>query len=207
MDTPIFVSLLNFVRTGGFGKVQFGIRRAELFALLGEPDGTAKANRRDSHPTIFLYGGWEFYVHADADALYGIRCDTGEHLRGGDTLVVDPWRLRFGLPIADAESALLAEGIAFEVRKAERETRLIIGGGAALFFATDPEYYDGTGLWAIECWRYDLLPHREPTKQVSITLTESEYEALRQRAITNRRSIGVQCAEWVREHLPPRTGE
>lgn len=124
---------------GVFGKVQFGICRAELFALLGKPDGTAKANRRDSQPTIFLFDGWEFYVHRDADVLYGIRSDNGEYLRGGDTLVVDPWQLRFGLPVADAETALRADNVAFDVRESEQEIRLVVAGGVVLFFVTNAE--------------------------------------------------------------------
>ncbi len=185
MDPPIFVSLLDFVRTGAFG--------------------TAKASRRDPRPTIFLYGGWEFYVDCDTDILYSVRCD-GEPLRGGDTLVIDPWKLRFGLSVADAESTLIAESIAFDVRESENDTRLVVGSGVVLMFAADPDDNDGIGLWAIECWRHDLLPHHEPTKQVTITLTESEYESLRHQAVTNRKSIGKQCAEWVREHLSPRAG-
>jgi hypothetical protein len=61
----IRVSLEDFLRTGIFGPVTFGMAADEILAALGAPD-TVFTRRRSRRPTGFEYGDVEFYL-ADAD--------------------------------------------------------------------------------------------------------------------------------------------
>ena len=198
MAPAVSVSLLDFLRTGVFGAVRWGLSRAELEALLGTPDGTANRSRRDRHPTVFVYGDFEFYIAPQDDLLYAVHCDNFSVPRGNAMLAVEPWILRYGLPLVEAEAGLMAEGIAFRKSDAADAVRLYAESGASLTFSTDDA---ARGLVAVSRWNDAVLSAHEPERNVSLTLTDREIAALRQEAARRGVSLARLCADWIRERL------
>jgi hypothetical protein len=107
----IKVSLEEFLRTGVFGPVEFGMTGEEILAAFGPPD-TVFTRRRSRRPTGFEYGDVEFYlVGATDDRLCTINLNHFDVPRGSGLLALDPWCLRGAMPRPEAEAALAQAGI------------------------------------------------------------------------------------------------
>ncbi|WP_433421665.1 hypothetical protein ACQP1V_11090 [Microtetraspora malaysiensis] len=111
------VSLLDFLRGGRFGPIRLGATRAAIRDLLGEPHAVHIATRRVAYEDIWKYGDFEFYFddsHDGADILWMIYTDEFTIPRCGSGVDVDPWLLRWDLPLAEATAALSGAGVGWD---------------------------------------------------------------------------------------------
>ena len=105
-------SLLEFARTGQFGPLRCGTSREELLAALGAPPLWGTEQDREI-ASIWRYGNVEFYF--DEDRVWMIFSDHEDLSDGGETLRVNRWIVRRGLPRLDFETQLTKEAIEFNV--------------------------------------------------------------------------------------------
>ena len=147
------VSMEDFLRTGVFGPLKFGMTGEEIQAILGPPDFTfmrAKTGR----PTGFEYGDVEFYFLSDRDSrLCAIYLDEFDIPRGNSVLALDPWRLRAAMSQADAEAALRQAGISFRPVSMPdpKMDGIVTASGVELGFIREPSepYSPPAGLYNI----------------------------------------------------------
>lgn len=144
----VSISLLEFFRTGLFGPLSLGMPRAQVEAALGAPDDYAVLSRRASrqhrpeehwkYSKIWRYGGVELMFDGQDD-LWGVHI---EHLArvvpaGGEKMRLDPWILRPGLSVAEAEAALQAQQITYRLRPDPFDNALVhlaLETGPLLYF-------------------------------------------------------------------------
>jgi hypothetical protein len=201
---PITIDILDFLRTGQFGPVRFGISRSELHELLGEPDdlGVGTMRRRDRHPTIFKYGTFEFYVHPEQDRLYAIHCDHFDMPRGNEQLQLHLHGIDGSVTIARAQDLLESAAIQFSERNDEIQgTRLVTEGGVTLGFDDYEPDASVRKLVVISRFNPSVLAQEEPFKQVAIRIPEDAYELLREQAQAKKIAIAKLCSQWVVEKL------
>src|SRR5262249_13311892 len=134
----IVVRLNEFLETGAFGPVSIGLSRDNLLHLLGLPDATASRFRKDRHPAILKYGDFAFhFLGRDQSRLSGIFLDTFDVPRGNAVLHVDPWCIRYGLPLEEVEYLLAEANIPFRaaILFGGAASGLLVGPGIELAFA------------------------------------------------------------------------
>jgi hypothetical protein len=88
------VSLEDFLRTGVFGPVEFGMSGDEILSFLGPPDAIF-TRRKSRRPTGLEYGDVEFYLMDAKDIrLCAIYLDHFDIPTDGGLLSLDSWCLR-----------------------------------------------------------------------------------------------------------------
>jgi hypothetical protein len=55
----------QFAKTGDVQPVRFGMSRAELREMFGEPGATGGTSKKYREPAIWVYDGLEFHFHHD----------------------------------------------------------------------------------------------------------------------------------------------
>jgi hypothetical protein len=203
-DTIVEVDILEFLRTGSFGPVGFGMSRAQLEELLGPADDVGIAFRKDKHPTIFKYGDIEFYIDSAQDRLYAIHSDYFTILEGNARLQLEMHGIDSRTTFSQTKEILHRASIRFsEQVNAFGISELVTEGNVTLGFGDDefddePVERDGC-LGAISRFNYDVLARQQPTKQVAITIPETTYELIRTKALRQGISIAKLCSRWVVE--------
>ena len=148
----IIVSLEEFLRTGVFGPVEFGMTGDEILALLGAPDFVF-TRRRSRRPIGFEYGHVEFYlIDAKDNRLCTINLNHFDMPEGNESLRLDPWWVRGGLPRPEAEAALNRAGISFlpaEVADPSMDGIVTASGVTLGFIREDEEFSPPAGLYSI----------------------------------------------------------
>jgi hypothetical protein len=146
------VSLEEFLRTGVFGPVEFGITGDEILAALGAPDGVF-TRRRSRRPTGFEYGDVELYLMSAKDnRLCAVYLDHFGVPQGNELLCLDPWWLRGGMPRPEAEAGLRRAGISFtptEIPDPSMDGIVTASGVTLGFIREDEEYSPPAGLYNI----------------------------------------------------------
>jgi hypothetical protein len=105
----VVVKLEQFLRTGVFGSITFGMTRQKLRDILGSPDAEGFARRKDRYPSILKYGDIEFYfASSENDRLYMIFSDIFEIPTGNKYLQIEPGWLRRGILRQTVEEKLMA---------------------------------------------------------------------------------------------------
>lgn len=140
--SKIAVSMLAFLRTGGFGPVSLGFTRRQLRGCLGEPDDWGPAPRAKHNAGIWKYGDIEFHFHFREDALVSIFADNIKTLNGGEAVDIDPWIFHGGLLAADALESLAAAAIPYERIHwtfDDDTERYRVGAGVELIFADETQ--------------------------------------------------------------------
>ena len=148
----IKVSLEDFLRTGVFGPVEFGMTGDEILSFFGPPDSVF--TRRKSHrPTGFEYGDVEFYfMNAKDNRLYAIYLDHFDVPTGSGLLSLDAWRLRGAMSQADVEAALTEANISFQPTEMPDPSMdgVVTAAGVSLgFIREDEEFSPPAGLYNI----------------------------------------------------------
>ncbi|MEZ0076923.1 hypothetical protein [Planotetraspora sp. GP83] len=111
----IEVSLLEVLRSGRFGPIALGDSRTRLRHLLGNPDAYAITPSEDPRfEGIWLYGDLEFHFYDETDTVWMIYTDSFDVPSGGDAIGLDPWVLRWDMPIAEVRAALDDAGVGWE---------------------------------------------------------------------------------------------
>ena len=88
------VNLEEFLRTGVFGAVEFGLTREQVLKMLGEPDFTFTRGKKKV-PTGFEYGDAELYFLTYEDnRLCAIYFDEFKIPKGSQRLNIDACWLR-----------------------------------------------------------------------------------------------------------------
>jgi hypothetical protein len=193
------IQLLEFLRTGIFGPICFGMNRAEVEQALGIPDLEGGISRKYPKPSIWRYGNIEISFESGVDRLCSIYIDHFEVPNSSKVIGVEPWIIQRGLSKSELESALTKQGIKYaELDNTYEGTISVIKtqAGVELYFLEKSEYIDEVlGLYSIS-----LSPHiksRLPVKQVSVTIPKLAYEKIRQLSQTQKRSIAKLCSEWI----------
>src|SRR6185503_14848998 len=94
------ISLKDFLRTGEFGSVKFGLDRTEVTEILGRPDDIGGASQKYREPGFWKYGDVELFFDRQTRRLCLILMNFWEpnFPRGGVAINLDPWIIRGGLP-------------------------------------------------------------------------------------------------------------
>ncbi len=154
------VSMLDFLQTGIFGPVRFGMTREELQAALGPPDmiGASNYKFQKGRPGFFTYGVFEF--HFDFDLPIEPLClifvdELQEHpkLHGGAAFSVDPWILAADLTADTLVKELRRLGTVVEAGPCEPEPDdvcVTTGPGVRVVFVLkEKEHSAPIGLYSI----------------------------------------------------------
>ena len=203
-DTIVTVDILEFLRTGSFGPVGFGMSRAELKQLLGPADDVGITSRKDRYPTIFKYGDIEFYINPAQDRLYAIHSDYFTFLQGNARLQLQMHGIDSTTTLSQMKELLQSAAITFSERVDQFEgKRLVTQGNVVLGFgeiASDGKTINHDGCFTtLSRFNHDVLVRQPPTKQVAITIPETTYEVIRKEALRQRISIAKLCSQWVVE--------
>jgi hypothetical protein len=146
------VSLKDFLKTGVFGAIEFGMTSDQILETLGSPD-TVFTRRKNPRPTGFEYGDIEFYFVSSKDnRLCSIYLDHFDVPKGSQFLNLDAWILRGTLSQAEVQSALTEAGILFEPTQVPDPTMngIVTEGGVVLGFIRETEEYSPpAGLYNI----------------------------------------------------------
>ncbi len=136
------VSLKDLIETGRFGSVRLGMNRAQVESSLGTPDEIGGTSRKYRKPSIWKYGDVELHFVPGADFLFLIYLDEFDVPSGGKLVDFDPWIIRKGLTLSDAEEQLSRSGIGYEGRdyELEDEAKCITAGVGVKFI------FSGEGL-------------------------------------------------------------
>lgn len=196
------ISMLDLLRTGMFSDLPFGMSCDAFTGKIGDTDWVAFSSRRDKSPSLLRYGNVEFFITSDSHLLYGFLWEPNdtEVPRADHRLQIDPWVLSGGIERTWVEDRLRETEIAFTGKlRADGIYSLSLVSGVSLDFFGDGEKRDTLG--AVSVMRFDLLPDRVPTKQISVTLTADEVEIIRAHAAQRGVSVANFCAEWIRERL------
>lgn len=195
----ISVSLRTFLETGKLGPLHLGMSRQQILEVVGQPDdwNTNFAPRA----AIWKYGSMELYFLKGGETLYMIFCDNLNELTGGTHFQLDPWLFSPDLTLATAVSALQTEALPFTQSiepKSGIYTVQLASGVELQFqeFGTEAPVMLAAFLYK----DFTLLP-RVSTKQLSVTITEEEYEQLRQMAVRQRESMSKIASAWVSERI------
>lgn len=152
---PIFVSMLEFLRTGNFGPIKLGMPHSQLFLLLGFPSKYSNASLSFS----WVYGNIEFHFH-ESGFLWLIHSDYFRPVpNAGTNVEIDNWILCFGTPLTNVERELTKQGIKFHQTEQLEYIRsayyLTVGAEIGLIFNKEPdENEQSDGLEAIS---YSLM--------------------------------------------------
>lgn len=202
------VNLKEFLRTGQFGPVTFGMHQDQVINILGQPDDTSIPPRRKRRPDILKYGTMELHFDDQADyKLFLIFADHLEHFSGGNRLELDPWVLRGHLSRPEVEDALRQAEISFsEFTPLSTDLEGIrTEAGVELTFVLDPAENElGGGFFSISLLT-NLPSTIGPRRTVSFEIPLSDYEKIRKEAIRRRIKISKLCSEWLQKeasHLP-----
>lgn len=191
----ILVSLRTFLETGEFGQIRLGMSRQQILDSLGHPDTWNKMTPQEA--TIWKYGSIELYFPAKVDSIFMIFCDNLNPLTGGENIDLQTWLLSPDWTLTEAVATLQSEGLIFTqtVEPITGAHLLRLASGVELSFEGDPAH-----LTAFVLKDYSLLPHTT-SRQISITITEAEYERLRQEAVRRYQSMSKIASAWVSEQI------
>ncbi|HEY0657882.1 MAG TPA: hypothetical protein VGD05_05385 [Pyrinomonadaceae bacterium] len=146
------VSLKDFLKTGVFGAIEFGMTSDQILEMLGSPD-TIFTRRKNPRPTCFEYGDVEFYFFSSKDnRLSSIYLDHFDIPKGSQLLNLDAWILRGTLSQSEVESVLTEAGISFQPKEMSDSSMdgIITEGGVVLGFIRESEEYSPpSGLYNI----------------------------------------------------------
>jgi hypothetical protein len=158
----IFVSMLEFFRTGAFGSLHPGITRTQIEALVGPPDDysilSRKERRRYKEEDHWKYSGvWVYGCNGDNGILGSVQLFFDEQHSlwyilidylymclpsGGEKIQIDPWILRPGLSLEDAQTALTQSQLRYHIRQDpfyEEIVHLVLETGVLLYFDREAE--------------------------------------------------------------------
>lgn len=129
------IDLLAFLRTGRFGNIGLGTKRAHVEAMLGRPDFEAKATPRSEVPAIWKYGPWELHfvvsrtpATASEDPVSLIYADdiSKPLARVGSSSSAQPWELAWDGRLAILKDSLTRAGLKFTERKREDDGAVVL---------------------------------------------------------------------------------
>lgn len=107
--------MVDFLRTGQFGSVSFGISREELQAHLGKAEDYGSTGNQNRPPVILKYGEVEFhFASPDDNHLSLIHMDMFETLRGASGLQLEPHWIQGNLSQAEVEAHLREANISWQ---------------------------------------------------------------------------------------------
>lgn len=161
MDKQIIeVNFEDFLRTGNFGEIQFGMTSNEILNLLGEPDFVF-THEKSERPTGFEYGNIEFYFVSHKDnRLCSIYLDEFNIPKGSQFLKIDAWKLHSGMSQTETEEFLIQAKIAFHPTNMPDSTMngIITEGGVELGFIFEADEFSAPeGLYNISrCLRDEM---------------------------------------------------
>lgn len=151
----VSVSLRDWLETGLFGPLRFGMPRTRVQELLGQPTDTSARPTKNPTPTIWKYGDIELHFDAEG-SLSLVYLDHFYVPSGGGALVLDPWVVRGGMACTALEKELDESGIKYHLVDSPFEdntTRIVVGPCVELVFTERAEPYSSpVGLFSIACW-------------------------------------------------------
>jgi len=139
--------------------------RTGVEEILGTSNVMSTTINDSGLPAIWKYGDIEFHFEPADDNLLSIYTDEFDAPSGGQTIDLDPWILRRGIPWPEVEPQLVAQHISYLERGKitpydSATTRIVTDSGVELIFEDYVER-DATliasrppGLYAIECIRW-----------------------------------------------------
>lgn len=202
-EAIVHVTLEDFLRTGVFGPIKFGMSREELRLILGEPD-YCHQRRKDKHPTLLQYGDFEFYFLSSQDnRLCTIYLHHFNDIKGNERLNVESWGLKGRMPLSEVEEKLSASGISFQHTPHPDPTMVCIttASGVEVGFCKEPSSVGLplSGLYYLSRSLRQEMEIFKPVKQVSVTIPEAVYEKIRRASLKRRQKISKMCSEWIIE--------
>lgn len=113
--TSIIIDMIDFLQTGQFGPISFGISREELQTHLGEAEDYGYSHNRNRPPIILKYGVIEFhFASPDVNRLWLIHMDMFETVRGASGLQLEPHWIQGNLPQSEVEVHLREANISWQ---------------------------------------------------------------------------------------------
>ncbi len=140
--TIMHVSMLEFARTGRFGRIEVGAARQQILEALPPPSSWSAGSAWDE-AEIWKYGQVE--LHFAKDCLRMIFSDSAGLGDGSPSLNIDAWVLRRGLPRTLLEDALRDEQINYGLSRPDYDKHQCVVSTEAGVRFTFMESRDGPG--------------------------------------------------------------
>lgn len=194
--------LVYFLKNGRFENIDFGITRAQLKSVIGEPDFTLPPKSK-IWPSLYKYGNLEFWFedrYEDA-RLHGIQFFVPVIYERKGRLIFNSHRWTVELTFEKAIKFLQKHKIGFEEREDYLDfwRSLETESGVRLDFTNQSD----ESIWALH-WigkKIELKSRKTPAKQISCEIETRFYEQLKRKAQTTRKSIAHLCREIIEKHL------
>jgi hypothetical protein len=143
------VSMLEFARTGCFGRIEIGAVRQQILEVLPPPSDWS-AGSAWAGAEIWKYGQIE--LHFAKDSLWMVFSDSDGLSDGSPSVEIDTWVLRRGLPRTLLENALRDEQIGYSLSQPAFDKRQCVlsteAGVRFTFMETRDDPHDELGLVA-----------------------------------------------------------
>ncbi|WP_442511323.1 hypothetical protein SH528x_002996 [Novipirellula sp. SH528] len=144
-----YAAIIDTIRNGSLGPFALGTSRQLVGETLGEPADATITNRRRTS-CVWRYGSIEFHfendllslVHSDADSLF----------YGGPSLLVDPWKLRPRMSLAELKTILNAVDLRYTGcgNQYAADCLMRFDSGFTIGFVADPN--SGLGVTGLCSW-------------------------------------------------------
>lgn len=197
------INIEEFIRTGKFGEINFGINRTQLEKILGKTDWLHYTSRKSKFPSIYKYDLIEFYFEEEENGrLYGIQVQlqTQEAQKGG--LEVNYGFLSEVKSLEKVKEELIERNIQFQefIKPYDNGNtkRIKTKGNVILIFGmTDENVFI---LHEINKF-VQLSSNQALIKQVNFSIEDEYYIILREIATQKGISISQICAEIIKNEL------
>ena len=148
----MFVHFRDCLLTGDFGPIRVGSSRHEFDDLLGDPSDASFVDRKRTS-VIWRFGSVEF--HIQSDILQRVFCEGDKLFDGGDSIQIDPWKLRAGMTMSELRAILDGNNIKHTGadRSDSPDCLVLLDSGFTLGFVLDGNAGLGpTGMrsWSIQ---------------------------------------------------------
>lgn len=201
----IHENLIYFLKNGRLENINFGIKREELFPVIGEPDSW-QYNRTKFNAELYFYDNFEFYFEdktKDARLIFIQVNHPSSYSRKG-SLMFRSYNWTTNLTIEKAIKFLDKHKIKFKKESKPINEDMFCWleteSGVRIYFTNQN---DNEAVWTLYSFgkNVELTSRKPPTKQISFEIEKTFYEQLRKEAERTKISIANLCREIVEKHL------
>ncbi|HRI00558.1 MAG TPA: hypothetical protein PK006_05860 [Saprospiraceae bacterium] len=200
------IKVKEFLRTGNFGELReiyFGMKRENLFELLGQTKWMHFTYSKSKLPSIYKYDKVEFYFEEDENGrLYGIQILPTTHRAELVDLKIDYNFIEPDLEFQSTLKFLDQESIKYELVNSELDydgmPRIETEGKVQLIFTQDDNEINS--IQKVSKF-VELNSTQLKMKQINFSIPDAEYQKLKEQAINTRKSIQNICKEIILDKL------
>lgn len=200
------IEIKEFLKTGNFGEfrgIHFGMSRDELITTLGDSEWQHFASKKSKIASIYGYGDLEFYFEEGEDGrLNGIQIIPSTQKVELKNLDINYDFIKVNLKYDVALNYLNSKSIKYQKLQSEFDSddvlRIETEGGVQLIFLED--FNNSISIQKVSKF-VSLASNHEREKQISFSISESDYQKLKALAGKEKKSVSKICKEMITDKL------